>query len=362
MKKMAIVEWGAPLAFVETNTPVPAGKEILVQTEVCGVCHSDVHVWDGYFDFGVKGRMRFADRGAKLPFTLGHEIVGVVVAKGPEASGVEVGRSYIVYPWIGCGQCVACLRGDELACGQSRSLGLRCDGGYADHVLVPDARYLVSYDGLAAELACTFACSGITAWSALKKAAPIAVSEWLCVIGAGGVGGAALQMAISLLKAKVIVVDIDPRKLRAAEEAGAHAIVDGRAPDAVQKIVSISGGGPAAIVDFVGSGDTFTMAIDASRRGGKIVLVGLFGGSATISPLSIATKLLTVQASYVGTLDELKEIVGLAQAGRLTSIPTFARPLEEATQALEELRAGAPRPGRSILRFARGPDATESDG
>lgn len=351
MKKMAIVEWGAALELVEAPTPAPQGREVLVKTQACGVCHSDVHVWEGYFDFGSKGRMRFADRGMKLPFVLGHEIVGTAVSKGPEASDIEIGASYIVYPWIGCGKCEACARGDDLSCLQQRSLGLRCDGGYADHVIVHDAKYLVPYDGVAKELAATYACSGITAWSALKKTQPVNESDWLCLIGAGGVGGAALQQAIALMKAKVLVVDVDAAKREAALKAGASAVLDGRAPDLVQQAMQITGGGAAAIVDFVGSGETFAAAIDIARRGGKVVLVGLYGGTATIPPLAIATKMLSVYGSFVGTLDDLREIVAYAQQGRLPPTPTYPRPLAEATAALQELKNGTPRPGRSVLVY-----------
>ena len=351
MKQMAITGWGEPLGLVEAPTPQPQGAEVLVRTEVCGVCHSDVHVWEGYFDFGAKGRVRFADRGAKLPFALGHEIVGTVVAAGPDATGVEIGKSYIVYPWIGCGSCAACLRGDELMCAQSRSLGIRCDGGYGDHVLVPHARYLVAYDGLPRELACTYACSGITAYSALKKAMPLADNDWLCIIGAGGVGGSAIEMVRALTGAKLLVADIDPGKRAAALAAGATAVVDAGAADVVKQIVEITGGGAAAVVDFVGSGETFSLSVDISRRGGRIVLVGLFGGSTTIAPLAIATKLLTIMASYVGTLDDLKEIVQLARDGRLAPIAIHPRPLGEATDALEALKRGGVK-GRMVLVHA----------
>jgi propanol-preferring alcohol dehydrogenase len=280
MKKMAVVEWGGPLAVVEAETPVPTGAQVLLRTEVCGVCHTDVHVWDGYFDMGAKGKVSFAARGTTLPFTLGHEIVATVAKTGPDVSGIEVGKSYIVYPWIGCGTCPQCIAGNELMCAQGRSLGLRCDGGYADHVLIPDAKYLVPYDPIPRELACTFACSGITALSALKKVLPLTADDWLY---------------------------------------------------------------------FVGSGETLSLDIDIARRGGHIVLVGLFGGSTTIAPLSITSKVLRIEGSYVGTLQDLKDLVALARSSAVPPIPISIRPIREATAALTGLKTGGKVTGRQVL-------------
>jgi len=348
MKKMAVVEWGGPLAVIDAQTPEPEGAQVLLRTEVCGVCHSDVHVWDGYFDLGAKGKASFAARGMTLPFTLGHEIVATVAKAGPDASGIEVGMSYIVYPWIGCGTCPQCRAGNELMCAQSRSLGLRCDGGYADHVLIPDAKYLVPYDPIPKELACTFACSGITALSALKKVLPLAADDWLCLVGAGGLGASALQIARALTKTRILVLDVDAKKLETARAAGADAIIDSSQPDAVAQIMKLTGG-VAATVDFVGSGDTLSLDIDMARRGGHIVLVGLFGGSTTVAPLAITSKILRIEGSYVGTLQDLKDLVELAKSGAVPPIPISIRPIAEATDALTSLKTGGSINGRQVL-------------
>ncbi|MFI5013956.1 MAG: alcohol dehydrogenase [Hyphomicrobiales bacterium] len=349
MRKIAIVEWGEPLQALEAPTPAPSGSEVLVRVEACGVCHSDVHIWDGYFDLGAKGRLRLADRGTKLPFTPGHEIVGRVAALGPDAEGVAIGKSYIVYPWIGCGQCAACRGGKELLCPLNRALGVRCDGGFGDHVIVPHPRYLVPYDGIQRDLACTYACSGITAFSALKKALPLAAEDWVCVIGAGGVGASALQMAAAVTSAKVLVADIDAAKREYALGAGAAAVVDNGAAGAVKQVMTLTNGGAAAVIDFVGSGATLQFAMDAARRGGKVVVVGLFGGAATIAPILFPNKLLTVQGSYVGTLEDLKELIGLVQAGRIAPIPIETRPAADASAVLADLKSGGRILGRVVL-------------
>jgi D-arabinose 1-dehydrogenase-like Zn-dependent alcohol dehydrogenase len=347
--QIAILEWGGAVGEVDAETPAPSGEEVLVKVEVCGVCHSDVHIWDGYFDLGEgkKWEMR-----APLPFSPGHEIVGTVAALGPEAKGTEVGKSYVVYPWIGCGECARCIGGEELLCDNPRSLGVRRDGGYADHVIVPHARYLVPYDGIAKELACTYACSGITAYSALKKVPPLKPDDWLAIIGVGGVGLAAVQMAKTVVGAQVVVADLDLAKREHALTSGAEKAVDNGADGAVKAMQRETDGGAAAAIDFVGSPETVKFAIDSVRRGGVVVVVGLFGGAITLSIMNFPGKLVTITGSYVGTLDDLKEVIGLAQAGKLAPIPITPVPAAKAGDALRDLKQGGKVVGRVVLVHA----------
>lgn len=349
MRQLSIVEWGQPLEAREVPTPEPKGEEVLVQVEACGVCHSDVHIWDGYFDLGEGKAVRMADRGVGLPFTMGHEIVGHVKALGPDAKGVNVGEKYVVYPWIGCGTCAPCKRGEELLCMTPRTLGTRRDGGYGDHVLVPHARYLVPYDGIPRELAATYTCSGITAYSALKKAKHIGSDDWLVVIGAGGVGGSVINMAKAVVPGKVLVADIDGAKRAHARQMGAADTVDNSQADAVQQVLQKTGGGAAAAIDFVGSPKTMQFGMDVLRKGGKLVIVGLYGGSLPVSPVMFPFKMMSIEGSYVGTLDDLKELLALVKAGKVPPIPIQTRPADQATSALEDLKKGGKVIGRVVL-------------
>ena len=345
---MAIMEWGGRVGAIDVPTPEPVGQEVLVKVEVCGVCHSDVHIWDGYFDLG-EGRRWEMERTVSLPFSPGHEIVGTVVALGPDAKGVEIGASAVVYPWIGCGECARCAAGEELLCDSSRSLGVRRGGGFADHVIVPHSRYLVSYDGLPRELACTYACSGITAYSALKKVPALGPDDWLAIVGVGGVGLAAVQLAKTVVGSHVIAADIDPAKRAAALKAGAHKAIDNGSEDAQAEAARETGGGPAAAVDFVGSPQTVRYAIDMVRRGGHVVIVGLFGGAVSLPTMTFPSKQVTVTGSFVGTLDDLKEVIGLAQAGKLAPIPVTPVPASQAGNALRDLKEGGKVIGRVVL-------------
>ena len=176
---------------------------MVLRVEAAGVCHSDVHIWDGHFDLGDGRKISLESRGVHLPFTMGHEIAGEIVALGPEASGVNIGDKVVAYPWIGCGECAVCKQGDELLCLAPRTLGTRRHGGYATHVIVPHPRYLLPHDGVPQALAATYTCSGITALSALKKAQDhVGPDDHLVIIGAGGVGGSAVHIAPAVIAGK----------------------------------------------------------------------------------------------------------------------------------------------------------------
>jgi len=247
---------------------------------------------------------------------------------------------YLVFPWIGCAQCATCQAGDEHLCNKARSIGIYQDGGYADHMLVPDARYLLDLDGLDPVTTAPYACSGLTAFSALKKAGDLIQSEPIGVIGAGGLG----LMSIGLLKAMggkgAVVVDIDENKRKAALAAGAIAAVDGAAGDASAQLGRAGGTRPRFIVDFVGSEQSAALAFNAVAKGGKIVIVGLFGGAAPWSLPMIPLKAVTIQESYVGNQAELQELLALVRTKHVLPIPILRAPLEQADTMLGSLREG----------------------
>ena len=150
MQRQSLTAYGAPLCQTVTDAPRPQGSEVLVRIARCGVCHSDLHMQDGFFKLG-DGKTLDVRAGRTLPFTLGHEIAGVIESAGPDA-GTSTGTKVAVYPWIGCGQCAACKAGDENICTAPRHLGVTVDGGFATHVLVPHPRYLIDYAPLSAAL------------------------------------------------------------------------------------------------------------------------------------------------------------------------------------------------------------------
>lgn len=340
MKSYQVAAFGAPLALAEKPAPTPRGAEVLLEVIGAGVCHSDIHLWEGGYDLGHGKVLSLKDRGVPLPITMGHETSGRVVALGPDARAVKLGGEYLVYPWIGCGHCATCRRGEENLCAKSNFLGVHSDGGYADHILVPDAKYLVGISGLDPVTMAPFACSGLTAFSALKKVAGEMKTHPVVFFGAGGLGLIAIEILRALGGKGAVAVDIDPVKREAALRNGALAAIDPRNADAMKQLREACGGAVMAAVDFVGSPETTGMGFDALAKGGKLVIVGLFGGAAPWSLPLIPMKAVSIIGSYVGNLGELEELVGLARAKSISPLPVTRCALCDADKTLMDLRAG----------------------
>ena len=335
-----VIEWGKPLGKRERPTPVPKGTEVLLKLKYCGVCHSDVHIRDGYFDLGGGKKFQMSDRGMKPPVTLGHEPFGTVIAAGPDAKDVPVGADRLVCPWIGCGECARCREGQDNHCMAPRWIGIQWAGGYSNHLLIPHARYLVDASGIDPAWAATLACSGLTTYSAVAKLVPIPHEEWVAVMGAGGLGLMAIEMLRALGHERIVAVDIDPAKFPAAIKAGAAATVNGKDADAAAKLQQIAGGLLYGAVDLVNNTATASLAMAVMRKGGKIILVGLYGGEIPLSLVAVVQRALTIVGSNVGTVAELKAVVDLARNGKIKPIPIEKRPLSEVSRTLDELKAG----------------------
>ena len=346
MLSWQIIEHGKPLQRILSDTPKPQGSEVLVRITRAGVCHSDVHIWEGYFDLGGGKRFYVKERGCVPPFILGHEPFGVIEALGPRARGVRVGQKKIVYPWIGCGKCAVCRAGQDNYCVSGiRFLGVSRPGAYSTHLLVPDAKYLVDPAGIDEAFAATLACSGLTAYSAAAKLPQLRPQERVAVLGCGGLG----LIGISVLRAKgvkhVVACDIDDAKLAAAAKLGAKTTLNTKSPDATRELQGI-----AATIDFVGSPATAALGIGALRKGGRYIICGLYGGE-LVHPLPpIAQRAIGIVGSYVGSLQELKEVVSLAKRRKIRPAPVELRPADEAARALDDLKAGRVL-GRIVLDF-----------
>ena len=336
-----VVEWGKPLAKAERKTPEPKGTEVLLKLKYCGVCHSDVHIRDGYFDLGGGKRLPMSERGINLPATLGHEPYGTVVAAGLEAGDVPIGEDRLVYPWTGCGDCPRCREGLDNFCMAARCVGLQRPGGYADHLLVPHPRYLIDAHGIDPAWAATLACSGLAAYSAVLRLNPLPRDEWVIVLGAGGLGLSVISLLRAMGHKCILATDIDNAKLSTAMEAGAAAIVNSCDSDALEQIRNVSGGPLYGAVDLVGAAETAKLALGVLRKGGRLILVGLYGGEIPLSLVATIQRALTIQGSHLGSLDELKRVVALARDDKLKPIPIEKRPLSEVSRTLDELKAGA---------------------
>jgi len=335
----AITEFGKPLQHIEGPTPVPTGTEVLVRVEHCGVCHSDIHIHEGFIGLGGGAKLPL---GLPLPHTLGHEVAGEVIGFGPDAEGVEIGQHRALYSWIGCGHCAACLRGEENYCNAPRNLGCSAGtpGGYASHVLVPHPRYLIDYGATPPALAATYMCSGLTAYGALQKIPALGPKDEVLILGAGGVGMMGVQFAKHLFGKGPLVADIDAGRLQAAMGAGAKAAYNTTDPEALKQLMADTEGGVVGVIDFVGSESSFAFATQAVRRGGKVVVVGLFGGGMSMPIAMFPIRALTIGGSYVGSLAEAEAMMEIVREGKIDPIPVKEVPLASANAVLEDLKAG----------------------
>jgi D-arabinose 1-dehydrogenase-like Zn-dependent alcohol dehydrogenase len=345
MKAQAMTAFGAPLTPMDLDLAKPGPGEAIVRISRAGLCHSDLHLHDGYFDFGdVKQPVAM-----NMPAVLGHEIEGEVAELGEGVSGPAVGTRVAVYPWLGCNACATCRAGDQQMCAAlpRRALGVAQWGGMAEYVHVPFADALIPIGDLAPGLGALAMCSGLTAYSALKKIGAQPADQPVLLIGMGGVGLQAMTLARSVLPNPIIAADIDAAKREAALKYGAVEALE-LTPE-VWKATAAKRGPAAAAIDFVGAPATFGFGTAALKRGGKYIIVGLFGGKVSLPLASLPLKPFSIVGSYVGRLDEARELIALMRQGAIPAPPMQERALAEANAAIDDLRAGKVL-GRVLLR------------
>ena len=340
MKSYQVVENGKPLIEKELEKPKASGKSILLKTVSCGICHSDVHIHDGFFELGGDDKLPISLR---EPLTMGHEVYGEVVEIGEDVKNIKLGEKYVAYPWIGCGDCEVCKADDEHLCSplSTKNIGINIPGGYGEYVLVENEKYLFSAGDTPDNLAGSYACRGLTAYSALKRANPSKGDNSLVIVSAGGLGLLALQIAKAAYDINPIIVDIDDEKLAAAKEAGASEVINSTHEDAAQKLMELTGGGARYIVDYVGAAASVNFGYNLLRRGGIYVVTGLFGGS-----INIQLPLLTVGArqlvgTYVGSLAEMRELMELVRNGKIQPAKVESRPIDRINETLQDMKKGS---------------------
>src|ERR1700752_3985511 len=348
MRRQSLVKFDAPLGKTIVEPPKPMAKEVLVRIERCGLCHSDLHIQDGYADLGG-GKRLDTTRGMTLPFTLGHEIAGVVEEVGPEVDKGLVGAKKAVFPWIGCGQCRDCQNGDENLCLKQRFLGVSIDGGFSSHVLVPDAKYLLDYDPLPVNQAATMMCSGVTAYGALKRLVDRPRQRNLLLVGLGGVGQMGLSFAQAMFRQPISVADLNLAARETALKNGAALAYDPTEPDVVKRILKETDGGFDGVVDFAGNEKSMAFAVSVLARGGKVVVSGLMGGNFSLPMVQWVYKRITIEGFMVGTLAEGKELMALARSGKIRPTPMKEEPMSDVQAWIDALRAGKV-VGRIVLK------------
>jgi alcohol dehydrogenase, propanol-preferring len=342
MRAARIVKPKESLQVQQLETPKPRGSQVLVKVHSSGVCHSDIHLWEGGYE-GPHGLfLKTTDRGVEYPLTPGHEIAGTVDSLGDQAEGFNENEKVLVYPWIGEGLCPACRIGEENLCDKPRSLGVYVNGGYAEYVLIPSYKYLVKIgDDIDIDAAATLSCSALTAYGAVKNA-NLNPDDNVVVVGAGGLGLMAMQLAKTVTGARIIAMDIGDDKLKAAkEDGGADDVVNSKKEDPVKAIMELTGNlGADAVIDFVNASKTVESDMQFLRRRARLVLVGLFGGELKLSLVSMPTRAYRLIGSYTGTLSEMVELVSLAKRGIIKPVVSDRFKLDQATEALSKLKDG----------------------
>jgi propanol-preferring alcohol dehydrogenase len=343
MKAARIHKYGAPLVLEEVPTPRPGPGEVLVRVGGAGFCHSDIHVIDG--EIPVLPRM---------PLILGHENAGTVAARGAGVTAVREGDRVAVYGGWGCGRCDYCVSGHEQLCEAPQWAGLSMhDGGYAEYLLVPHERYLVTLDRLSPAEAAPLTDAALTPYRAIRKALGfLEPDHGALVIGLGGLGQYGLKLLRLMAACPVIVVDVSADKLRLAQELGAAHVLDGRSPRVADELRDLTRGrGVSAAFDFVGTDATLALASGATRALGKVSQIGLGGGTARLKVLENTRFEVQFEATLWGTIKELREVIALAESGQLTSIPIETAPLERINDVYARLKRGEIR-GRAVIQPA----------
>ena len=336
----AVVEnFGKPLVLKELPIPEPGTGQILVKTEACGVCHTDLHAADG--DWPVK---------PGLPFTPGHEGIGIVTKLGNGVTAVKVGDRVGV-PWLysACGHCEYCLGAHETVCPDAQFGGYTKNGGFAEYIIA-DPNYVAHIPaGLSPQEAAPLICAGITSYKGIKEtqAKP---GDWIVISGIGGLGHLGVQYA-KAMGLHVCAVDIDDAKLAHATKLGADAVVNAKHKDAVELVVKATNGGAHGVLITAPSLTAFKQGVDMTRKFGTCVLVGIPPGEFPTPLFQVVANCVTIRGSFVGTRLDMAEALAFAVEGKVKA-DIELQPLSAINSVFQRLKHGDV-PSRVVLDFSK---------
>ncbi len=336
MKAAILREIGMPITIEEVATPSPDAGEVLIRTEACGVCHSDLHLADGDWDL-----LRPI---TKVPLILGHEVAGTVAGLGEGVTQLKIGDRVGV-PWIywTCGECEFCREGRETLCLKQKITGCTVDGGFAEYLVAPATHAAPLPSSLSSAEAAPLLCAGLTVYKAMK-AAGVAAGQRMAVFGVGGLGHLAIQIARAM-DVHVCAIDVTDEKLEFAKSLGAEWTVNA-ATEQVNKRLRAIGGAHVALVTSA-SPAGYEMALRCLRRGGTMAVVGMANEPFKVSAVSLISGETRIVASAVGTRDDLRELFGLVTRAPIRC-KIEIRPMERINEAFEDLKRGAVT-GRIVL-------------
>ncbi len=338
MQVAQVEQFGQPLVLKAIDIPTPGPGQILVKTEACGVCHTDLHARDG--DWPLK---------PALPFTPGHEGIGIVVALGDGVTAVKMGERVGV-PWLysACGHCEFCLAARETVCADAQFGGYTKNGGFAEYIIA-DPNYVAHIPtGLSAVDAAPLICAGITTYKGIKEtqAKP---GEWIVISGIGGLGHLGVQYA-KALGLHVCAVDIDDGKLEHAKRLGADAVVNAKQDDPVAAVIKATSGGAHGVLITAPSLPAFKQGVGMTRKWGTCVLVGIPPGEFPMPLFDVVANCITVRGSFVGTRRDMAEALAFAADGKVKA-DIELQPLSAINTVFDRLARGEV-PSRVVIDFS----------
>ncbi|CAH1778871.1 unnamed protein product [Owenia fusiformis] len=362
-----------PPKLVEKPIPAPPAKGLVIKTGAAGMCHSDIAIGDDYLKLGDSiedNSLSQFDSGFKCPTVMGHEIAGTVYSIGKEqcadSDTFKVGDRVVIYAFPGCQDCPFCAAGNQLMCPKlnPNSLGIGKDGGYAEYVSVPNRKFVFKLpDSITMDIACLISCSALTAYNSVSKTKPaienalkMTGSATLLIIGAGGVGQWAIQIAKVVLpkEAKVLVADITDERLAVVKEKADMTVQWSNDEDDMSfmaKVTEVTGRSAVeASIDFVGTPATMKRAVWLANKGSTLCTIGLFGGAATFPIAFIPMKQLNIQGNYLGSTQQIQEVIKLVAENKITPPPLEHVSLDGVNDALDRLRKGQIK-GRAVITF-----------
>jgi propanol-preferring alcohol dehydrogenase len=340
MHAAVVEQFGKPMRLQELDIPSPGAGQILVKTEACGVCHTDLHAAHG--DWPVK---------PALPFIPGHEAIGLVAGLGSGVTIPKVGDRVGV-PWLhsACGHCEYCLTGRETVCSEAQFGGYTKNGGFADYLLA-DPNYVAHVPaGLEPADAAPLICAGITTYKGIKETAA-RPGEWIAISGVGGLGHLAIQYA-KAMGLLVCAIDIDDGKLAHAKRVGADLVINAKSGDPAVDVKKETGGGAHGVLITAPSLSAFKQGVGMTRKHGTCVLVGLPPGEFPVPLFDVVANCITIRGSFVGTRQDMAEALAFAVRGKVKA-DIELQPLSAINQIFDRLEHGDVA-SRVVLDFSAG--------
>lgn len=339
MRAAVVEQFKQPLVLPDWDMPSPGPGQIVVKTEACGVCHTDLHAAQG--DWPLK---------PTPPFIPGHEAIGLVVAVGAGVTTVKEGDRVGV-PWLysACGHCEYCLSAWETVCSQAKFGGYTMNGGFAEFILA-DPNYVAHIpQGLSSIAAAPIICAGVTTYKGIKEtgAKP---GDWIAISGVGGLGHLAIQYAIAM-GLKVCAVDTDDKRLDHAKRLGAELVFNAKTGDPAADLKAATNGGAHGVLITAPSLAAFKQGVAMTRKTGTCVLVGLPAGEFPVPLFDVVANCITVRGSFVGTRQDMAEALAFAVEGKVKA-DVEIQPLSAINSILDRLQDGEVA-GRVVLDFTK---------